>query len=135
MVRPHHLKLLETLKQRLVLNLPYLLNNILHEVARRTQKAKDLDSIINDHGLVKLIVVRALNHTQIMWEGLIDLNRPLQIEQPQVPQLEIHLEIPPQGIEIVHLEGESAQTEILATHPEIETKLIQLAEEQSKEET
>jgi hypothetical protein len=57
-----------------------------HEVAGRTQKAKDPDSIINDHGLVKLLVVGELNHTQITWEGLIDLNRPLQIEQPQVPQ-------------------------------------------------
>jgi len=86
MVRPRHLKLLATLKQQLVLNLPFLLNNILHEVAGRTQKNKDPDSVINHHGLVKLIVVRELNHAQITWENLIDLNRPLQIEKPEVAQ-------------------------------------------------
>jgi len=73
----------------------------LHEVAGRTQKAKDPANVINHHGLVKLIVVRALNHAQMAWEDLIELNRPLQIEQPEVPQSEIHPEILPQGIEVV----------------------------------
>jgi len=123
-VRPHHLKLLAALKQRLVLNPPFLLNSILHEVVGRTQKDKDPDSIINHHGLVKLIVLRALNHAKITWKDLIELNRPFQIEQLEVPQSEIHLEIPPQEIEVVQPEGESAQTKIPATHPEIEIEII-----------
>jgi hypothetical protein len=94
MVRPHHLKLLAVLKQRLVINLTLFFNTMLHEVAGRIQKAKDLANVISHRGLVKLIVKRALNHTQITWGDLIDPDRPLQIEQPKV-----HHEIPPQGIE------------------------------------
>jgi hypothetical protein len=112
------------LKQRLVLNLPFLLNNILHEVVGRTKKDKDPDSIINHHGMVKLIVLRELNHSQITWEDIIDLNRPFQIEQPEVAQSEIHPKIPPQEIQVVQREGESAQTKIPATPPEIEIEII-----------
>jgi hypothetical protein len=61
--------------------------------------------------------------------GLIELDRPLQIEKPKVPQSEIHPEIPPQEIEVVQPEGDSAQTKIPATQPKIETELIQLADE------
>jgi hypothetical protein len=53
-VRPCHLKLLAALKQRLVINLPFFLNAMLHEVVARTQKAKDPVTIISHHGLVKL---------------------------------------------------------------------------------
>jgi hypothetical protein len=90
MVRPHHLKVLEILKHRLMLNIPLFFNSMLHEVAGRTQKAKDPANIISRHGLVKLIVDMALNHTQIMRGDLIELDRPLQIEK-----LEVHIEIPP----------------------------------------
>jgi hypothetical protein len=83
-VRPCHLKLLATLKQRLVINLPFFLNAMLHEVAARTQKAKDPVTIISHHGLVKLIVNRALSQTQITWGDLIEADRPLQIEQPKI---------------------------------------------------
>jgi hypothetical protein len=76
-VRPLHLKLFTTLKQWLVLNIPFLLNNILHEAAEKTRKVKDPDIIINHHGMVKLIVFKALNHAQMTWEYLIELNRPL----------------------------------------------------------
>jgi hypothetical protein len=117
------------LKQWLVLNLPFFFNSMLHEVAGRTQKAKDPANVISHHGLVKLIVDRALNHTQIMWGDLIELDRPLQIEQP-----EVHHEIPPQGIEAAQTEGDNAQIEIPSTQPEMETNLIQLAETQSMQE-
>jgi hypothetical protein len=122
-VRPRHLKMMAVLKQRLVLNLPFFFNSMLHEVAGRTQKSKDPANVISHHGLVKLIVDRALNHTQIMWGDLIELNRPLQIEKP-----EVHHEIPPQGIEASQTEGDNAQIEIPASHLEIETNIIQLEE-------
>jgi hypothetical protein len=59
-----------------------------------TQKAKDPTNVISHHELVKLIINRALNHTQITWRDLIVPDRPLQIEQH-----EVHHEITPQGIE------------------------------------
>jgi hypothetical protein len=93
---------------------------MLHEIAGRTQKSKDPTNVINHHGLVKLIVDRALNHTKIMWGDLIELDRPLQIEKH-----EFHHEIPPQGIEATKIKGDNAQ--ILAPQPEIETNIIQLA--------
>jgi hypothetical protein len=89
------------LKQHLVLNLSFFLNNILHAVVGRTKKDKDPTNVISHHGIVKLIVVRALNHAQITWEDLIELDRPLKIEQLELPQSQIHPEIPPQGIEVV----------------------------------
>jgi hypothetical protein len=107
MVRPRHLKLMTVLKQRTVINLPFFFNTMLHEVFRRTQKDKDPANVISHHKLVKLIVNRALNHTQIYWGELIEPDKPLQIEQP-----EVHHEIPPQGIEANHTEGENAQIEI-----------------------
>ena len=82
----------------------------MHEVVGRTQKYKDPGNVISHHGIVKLIVVRALNHAQIMWEDLTEFDRPLQIEKPEVPQSKIHPKIPPQGIEVVQPEGDSAQT-------------------------
>ena len=104
MVWLHHLKLLEALKQRLVINFPFFLNAMLHEVVARTQKDKDPVTIISHHGLVKLIVNRALSQTRITWGYLNEADRPLQIEQP-----EIHQETPSQGIETTQEEGGSAQ--------------------------
>jgi hypothetical protein len=77
---------------------------MLHEVVARMQKAKDLVTIISHHGLVKLIVNRALSQNQITWGDLIEVDRPLQME----PQMEFPL---PQ--------------------PEIEADPIQLAETQT----
>jgi hypothetical protein len=57
---------------------------MLHEVVGRTHKTKDHANVISHHDLVKLIVNRALNNTQITWGDLIELDRPLQIEQPEV---------------------------------------------------
>jgi hypothetical protein len=89
-VRTRHLKLLAALKQRLVINFPFFLNAMLHEVAARTQKAKDLVTIISHHGLVNLIVNMALSQTQITWGHLIEVDRLLQIKQTK-----IHQERPP----------------------------------------
>jgi hypothetical protein len=114
-IRPRHLKLLAALKQRLVINLPFFLNAMLHEVAIRTQKAKDHVTIISHHGLVKMIVNRALSQTQITWGDLIEANRPLQLEQP-----ELHHENPPQGIEIAQEGGDTTQMEVPLPQPEIE---------------
>jgi hypothetical protein len=114
-VRLRHLKILAALKKMLVINLPFFLNAMLHEVVARTQKAKDLVTIVSHHGLVNLIVNRAMIQTQITSGDLIETNRPLQIEQP-----EVHQEIPSQGIETAREEGGSAQIETPLTHPEIE---------------
>jgi hypothetical protein len=128
-IHPCHLKLLAVLKQWLVINLPFFLNVMLHEVAIRTQKAKDLVTIISHHGLVKLIVNRALSQTQITWGDLIEANRPLQLEQPK-----LHHEDPTQGIEVAQ-EGEAtAQMEVPPPQPEVEADPIQLAETQTSQE-
>ena len=76
--------MLAALKQSLVINLPFFLNAMLHEVVVRTQKSKDLVTIINHHGLVKLIVSKDLSQTQLTWGDLIGTNRPLQLEQPKL---------------------------------------------------
>ena len=92
---------------------------MLHEVVARTQKAKDPVTIISHHGLVKLIVNKALRQTQITWHDLIETDNPLQIEQP-----EIHQEIPSQRIETTQEEGGSAQIETPLPQPEIEVDPI-----------
>jgi hypothetical protein len=125
-VRPRHLKLLATLKQMSVINLPFFLNAMLHEVAARTHKAKDPSNVISHHGLVKLIVNMELNHTKITWGYLTNPDRPLEIEQ-----LEFHQEIPPQGIEASQIERNNAQIEIPVPQPEMEVEPIQLEENQS----
>jgi hypothetical protein len=88
-IHPRHLKLLATLKKWLVLNLPFLLDIVLHEVTLRTQKSKDPVTVISHHKLVKLIVDKALSQTQLTWETLIEGNRPPQLEQATTTQREI----------------------------------------------
>jgi hypothetical protein len=128
-IHPRHLKLLAALKQWLVINLPFFLNAMLHEVAIRTQKEKDLVTIINHHGLVKMIVNKALSQTQMTWGDLIEANRPLQLEQP-----ELQHEDPTQGIEVAQ-EGEpTAQMEAPPPQPEVEADPIQFAETQTSQE-
>jgi gas vesicle protein len=102
---------------------------MLHEVSIRTQKAKDPVTIINHHGLVKLIVNKALSQTQLTWGNLIEANRPLQLEQP-----ELYHEDPPQEIEEIQ-EGEAtAQIEIPPPQPEVEADPIQITETQTSQE-
>jgi len=103
-IPPRHIKLLVALKQQLVLNLPFFLHTILHEVSLRTQKSKDPITVISHHRLVKLIVDKALSQTQLTWENFIEANRPPQLEQETSTQREIsppHIEFelePPQTI-------------------------------------
>ena len=85
-IRPRHLKLLVALKQRLVLNLPFFLDTVLHEVALRTQKSKDPVVVISHHKLVKLIVDKAPSQSQLTVETLIEGNRPPQLEQVTTTQ-------------------------------------------------
>jgi hypothetical protein len=96
--------LLAALKQRLVLNLPFFLNAILHEVSLRTQKSKDPITVINHHIFVKLITNKALIQTQLTWDSLIKANRPPQLEKP-----ELFHEEPPQEIEDRQEEETTAQ--------------------------
>jgi hypothetical protein len=100
---------------------------MLHEVAARTQKAKDLVTIISHHGLVNLIVKKALSQTKINLGDLIEADRPLQIEQP-----EIHQETPSRRIEKAQEEEGSDQIETPLSQLEIEADPIQLVETHTK---
>jgi hypothetical protein len=82
------------LKQRLVLNLPFFMNTILHEVSLRTQKSKDPVTVISHHRLVKMITNKAFSQTQSTWDNLVEANRP-----PQLEHLELCHEEPPHEIE------------------------------------
>ena len=96
------------MNQRLVLNLPFFLNTILHEVSLRTQKSKDPVTVISHHRLVKLIVDKELSQTQLTWENLIEANRPPQLEQVTTTQREI---LPPQTeVEVDPAQITEAQT-------------------------
>ena len=55
-VRPRHLKLLAVLKQKCSVNLPALLNSLLHDVARSMKRTQHIDSVVSHHGLIQLIV-------------------------------------------------------------------------------
>jgi hypothetical protein len=72
------------LKQRLVLNLPFFLNTILHEVSLRTQKSKDPVTVISHHRLVKMITNKAFSQTQLTWDNLVEANRSPQLEHPEL---------------------------------------------------
>ena len=112
-----------TLKKRLLINLPFFLNAMLHEVSLRKQKSKDPVTIINHHGLVKLIVNKVPSQNQLTWGDLIKANRPLQLEQP-----ELYHEDPPQEIEEIQ-EGETTtQIKVPPTQPKVKADPIQIKE-------
>jgi hypothetical protein len=73
-----------SLKHQLVLNLPFFMNAILHEVSLRTQKSMDPITVISHHRLVKLITNKALSQTQLTRDNLIKANRPPQLEKPKL---------------------------------------------------
>jgi hypothetical protein len=114
--------LLASLKQRLVISLPFFLDTVLHEVALRTQKSKDPVTVISHHKLVKLIVDKALSQTQLTWETLIEGNRPPQLEHATITQRGIpppQIEVEPEPSQIsegnnsppqIEVEPEPAQT-------------------------
>ena len=59
-VRPRHLKLLAVLKGKCAVNLPALLNSLLHDTSRSLKKAHHEDAVVSHHGLIHLIVTYSL---------------------------------------------------------------------------
>ena len=72
-VRPRHLKLLAVLKQKCSVNLPALLNSLLHDVAQSIKKTQHVESVVSHHGLIQLIVSHSLTQQQSSWEELITM--------------------------------------------------------------
>jgi len=70
-VRLRHLKLLSVLKQKCSVNLPALLNSLLHDAARSLKNAQHVESVVSHHGLIRLIVSHSLTQQQSSWEELI----------------------------------------------------------------
>jgi hypothetical protein len=99
---------------------------MLHEVALRTQKSKDPVTVINHHGLIKLIVSKALSQTQLTWDNLIGANKPLQLEQPELCH-----ENPLQETEEIQGEEATAQIEVSPPQPEVEADPVQMTEVQT----
>ena len=70
-VRPRHLKILAVLKQKCSVNLPALLNSLLHDAAQSIKKAQHVESVVSHHGLIRLVVSYGLTQQQSSWEELI----------------------------------------------------------------
>ena len=70
-VRPRHLKLLAVLKEKCSVNMPALLNSLLHDAARSLKKAQHEEVVVSHHGLIRLIVSHSLTQQQSIWEELI----------------------------------------------------------------
>ena len=71
LVRPHHLKLLAVLKGKCSVNLPALLNSLLHGATQSLKKAQHIDIVVSQHGLIQLIVSHGLTQQQSTWEELV----------------------------------------------------------------
>lgn len=71
MVRPRHLKLLAVLKQKCSVNLPAFLNSLLHDVARSMRKSQHVESVVSNHGMIRLIISHNLAQEQSSCEELI----------------------------------------------------------------
>ena len=71
MVRPRHLKLLAVLKKKCSINLPALLNSLLHDVGRSLKKAQHIESVVSHHGLIRIVVSHSLTQQQSSWDELI----------------------------------------------------------------
>ena len=71
-VRPRHLKLLVVLKQKCSVNLPALLNSLLHDVAQRVRKTKDSHIVISLHRLIKLIIMHGLAQQQLTCDNIVN---------------------------------------------------------------
>ena len=59
-VRPRQLKLLVFLKQKLTVNLPSLLNSLLHDTAVRIRWFRHPEAVISHDGLIRLIISHSL---------------------------------------------------------------------------
>ena len=72
-VRPRHLKLLAVLKRKCSVNLPALLNTLLHDASQNLKKAQHEDAVVSHHGLIRLIVSHNLAQQQSGWAELITI--------------------------------------------------------------
>jgi len=70
-VRPRHLKLLVVLKGKCSVNLPVILNSLLHDASRSLKKAQHEEAVVSHHGLIRLIVSHSLTQQQSSWGELI----------------------------------------------------------------
>ena len=71
-VRARHLKLLAVLKGKCYVNLPALLNSLLHDAAQSLKKARHTDTVVSHHGLIQLIIRHSLTQQQGTWEELVE---------------------------------------------------------------
>lgn len=63
-----HFQLMVTFRWKVILNLPYFLNSLLHETALRLKRSEDKASVVSHYGLIKPIVFIGLNQVQLSWE-------------------------------------------------------------------
>lgn len=80
-VRGPHLKLLMTLRQKVTLNLPYILSSLMHETVVRFRRSKDQPSMVSHRGLIKLIIVKNLKQSQLSWEEFLGILETLLREE------------------------------------------------------
>ena len=89
MVRPQQLKLLTVLKQKLTVNLPSLLNSLLHDTVVRIRWARHLEAVISHHGLIILIISHSLVQYNLTWDGFMmaleSMKNPV-IQQPEIAE-------------------------------------------------
>ena len=64
-------KLLAVLKQKWSINLPALLNSLLHDTAERLRRSQCPETIVSHHFLIRLIVSHNLSQQQSTWDDLI----------------------------------------------------------------
>src|ERR1700733_562626 len=83
-VRARHLKLLAVLKGKCSVNLPALLNSLLHDAAQSLKKAQHTDMVVSHHGLIRLIISHSLTQQQVTWEELVEtVKKGLAIPPPR----------------------------------------------------
>jgi len=70
-VRPHQLKLLVVLNQKFTVNLPSLLNSLLHDTTDRIRWAQRRDIVVSHRCLIRLIVSHNLAQQNLTWNDLI----------------------------------------------------------------
>jgi len=71
------------LRWKVILNLSYFMNVLLHETVSKLKLSKDEASIVSHYGLIKLIVFRGLNQVQMSWEYFLgNYEAPLESEAP-----------------------------------------------------
>ena len=88
-VRPRQLKLLAVLKQKLTVNLPSLLNSLLHDTIFRIRWARHPKVVISHHGLIRLIISHSLVQYNLTWDGFMTTLESMQntvIQHPAIAE-------------------------------------------------